>query len=313
MAGAAGVDAADSGGAGEFDEVVEVFVPGELFVAGEVVGFFFEGGGDALNVEEGAGVGVGEGAFSGDAGGKVVDAFSDEGDAGEVAEEGGCAVFAEFFGEVVVLIVFVVVISGVPEGVDEPADEGGGDAEGEPALDGGDAVTRAAAFPLGDDEAEFVDLFASHDVGEAGEEAVCGLPDAFLRFGEGLGSEFEGVADLPEGGGFELSVCVGAARLCVEFLCGGVPGVGEGVHGEEVGFDVDFFDEGHGFFRELFEAGVSLAGELVGDMGEDVAFSAEAGFNPRGGGEFADGDVARAESGACEVVEVFGEADVAVG
>lgn len=50
---AAGVDAADSGGAGEFDEVVEVFVPGELFVASEVVGFLFEGGGDALDVEEG--------------------------------------------------------------------------------------------------------------------------------------------------------------------------------------------------------------------------------------------------------------------
>lgn len=194
LAGAAGVDAADSGGTGEFDEVVEVFVPGELF------GFLFEGGGDALNVEEGAGVGVGEGAFAGDAGGEVVDTFPDEGDAGEVAEEGGGAVFAEFFLGVVVFVV-VVSVSGVPEGVDEPADEGGGDAEGEPALDGGDAVTRAAAFPLGDDEAEFVDLFASHDVGEAGKEAACGLPDAFLRFGEGLGSEFEGVADLPEGGG----------------------------------------------------------------------------------------------------------------
>lgn len=290
-----------------------MFVPGELLVAGEVGVFLFEGGGDALDVEEGAGVGVGKDAFAGDAGCEVVDAFPDEGNAGEVAEEGGCAVFAEFFGGVVVLIVFVVVISGVPEGVDEPADEGGGDAEGEPALDGGDAVPCAAAFPLGDDEAEFVDLFASHDVGEAGEEAACGLSDAFLGFGEGLGSEFEGVADLPEGGCFELVVGVGAALLSVEFFRGGVVRVGEGVHGEEVGFDINFFDEGHGFFRELFEAGVSLAGELVGDLGEDVAFSAEAGFEPRGGGEFADGDVARAEFGACEVVEVFGEADVAVG
>lgn len=61
-----GEDAVDSGGADEFDGVVEVFVPGELLVAGKMAAFFFEGGGDSLVGEEGVGIGIGEDAFSGD-------------------------------------------------------------------------------------------------------------------------------------------------------------------------------------------------------------------------------------------------------
>lgn len=219
-------------------------VPVEFFVSGEVGVFFFSGAGDAAYVDEGAGVGVGKDAFPGDEAGEGVDGFSGQGDGGEVAQEGGGGVFFPFL--------FVVFVVHAFDPVDEPGEEGGCDAEGEPALGGADAVASGACFPLGGHESDFVELFGFHDEGEFGEDAASGLAHAFLCFGEGLGSEFEALSYLVDGGLAELCVGERGVVFLIEFFCFCIVGVGEGVHGMEVGLYVHGFNEVHGGFGYFF-------------------------------------------------------------
>ena len=81
--GGAGEGTADACGTGQGGEVVEVGVPVHFLFVRDVFVFFFDGAGNALYVDEGAGVGVRKDALAGDEAGEVVDAFPGQGDGGE--------------------------------------------------------------------------------------------------------------------------------------------------------------------------------------------------------------------------------------
>ena len=143
------------------------------------------GAGDALNVNQGAGVGVRKDMFPSEEAGEVVDPLPGQGDGGEVAQEGGGAVLFPLL----CLVVAIVFHAFDPR--DEPGEQGRGDAQGQPGLCGADAVARGAGFPLRRHEADFIQLLGLHDESETGKYTTRGLTHAFLRLGQGLGAEFQ--------------------------------------------------------------------------------------------------------------------------